>query len=209
MTKCTKLTSLNVHCCLNDVMRTNDAHQIRRFFYKRLTKHAFDTYFRGVQYLHRADERIHNRYKRSPEPYQLYAPLQRWAVEHSVAEPNVSGYGNVLNEATKLYYTCFHNNIWMHAKQRMRKFCHLTLVCSLQQHQQQQQPARPTKSEVERTLRFLFYDDDQSGNVQPNQSILNEFHNRLLIPNGLQAPRNTAAYHGYFWNMKEHTNWYR
>lgn len=192
MTKCTKLASLDVHCCLND------AQQIRRFFVRRSDKHLMDAHSRGVQHLHDANYN-NNR-------YELYEPLQDLAVEHGVAEPNVRGYHDIFHRC--IHYTCFRNNIWMHAKQRMWKFCHLTFVWPLQQQQQQQQQARPTKPEVVRTLRYLFYNDDRSAAVQPSQTILDEFRNRLLIPNGLQVSRNRAEYHGYFWQMKEHVNWY-
>lgn len=124
-----------------NVMHMNAApDRIRQFFNIRLNKHSFDPYFRGVQHLH--DVNLNPRYR-------LYAPLQAWAAANNVDAPDVQGFGNVFTDATSVYYTNFRNNIWMHAKSRMRKFFHMAFW-----HPQQQQ--RPTKQQVEQTLRFLF-----------------------------------------------------
>lgn len=193
MTKCMKLGSLNVHCSLMHEMHNNAAQPnlICRFFDVPLNKHSFNHYFRGVQHLRDPAQRARS-------GYELYEDLERWAVRHHVAAPQVEGYGNVFSDATSMYYTNFCNNIWMHAKSRMRKFFYMAFWPDQQQ--------RPTKPEVEQTLRYLFY-DDVAINAQPSQRMLDAFQDQLLTPNGYGQPR--RGYRGYFWNMKTDANWFK
>lgn len=114
-----------------------------------------------------------NPYNRSGRPYRLYEPLEQWARTNHVESPQVEGLANIFIEASKMYYTNFCNNIWMHAKGRMRKFFLIVAWAQQQQHQQQ-----ITKAQIEQTLRFLFY--TQGDNVAPNQDLLDAFKNQLL-----------------------------
>lgn len=194
MTKCMKLGSLSVHCCLMEKMCTGNAQQIRQFFNRPgMNKDSFTRYFRGVQHLHDAATRAKKNYILYDDENPNGSKFQRWCNTNGIRAPDVEGLGHIFDEASQLYYTCFRNNIWMYAKQRMRKFCYMVMQ-------------RPNKAEVERTLRHLFYSTGTA--VQPNADIMQAFRN-LLRTISYNATNNNNNYRGYFFGMSGHARWFK
>lgn len=150
MTKCSKLAALNVHCHFNHLLRTKSDVEIHTYFDRVIDRNFFDDFYRGVTLAGHNELDIEN------SGYILYLPISRMCQTYGVRAPNIEGFGNIVNFASQMFSTNFKNNIWMHAKTRIKRICYA--------HSRDKQA-------VNATMHYLFF---KKSRKRPNENILME-----------------------------------
>lgn len=176
MTKCIILAALNIHCFLSHLLATESDDVVTEYFTQIIDKNFFKDFYRGVTWIGQDDEAIRN------SGFKLHLPISHMCRRYNVTAPDLTGFGNIVQYAFQMYYTNFYNNIWMHARSRMKKFC--------KAHQND-------KEIVKDTLHYLFY---TTSDRTPDPNIIERIRTEL-------RPIGFGDGKGYFFGMEK--KWFK
>lgn len=140
MTKFAKLGSLHVHFEFMRIMATKTPEEIVDYFDRSANRNFFTPFFRATQLIGMTDDQIQANGNISH--LVLNPAFKQMCERKGIAAPVIAGYSSVINYATQLYHTNSKNNIWMHARSRMKWFC---------------QYFTNNKTTINNTLHYLFF----------------------------------------------------
>lgn len=177
-TKCIKLAALNIHCTLSDIVQNQTDHQINEYFGQYVDRNFFDDFFRGIEWIGRDPVEVEN------SGYILHRRINSLCQNYNVTPVTIRSFSNIINYASQTYHTNFKNNIWMHAKSRIKMFC---------------KAHNRNKKIVNDTVHYLFYTNSTK---IPNAQIINAIR-RDLRPNQFNIDNEK----GYFMNINS-SKWF-
>lgn len=174
ITKFLKLGSLNVLCFYNNLVQNGTDDEINNFFRQKVDKNFFDDYFRGMDRDSIASPNANG--------FKLFPAIRTLCQKYEVNAPSTTGLTNSLKFGMQQFYTCFENNMWMHAYSRMKRF--LLHINS-------------DRKKVHSTLEHLF---KEKSSCKPDQDLLD-----AIV--AILRPIDWTGGKGYFFGMK--SNWHK